>query len=393
MPDCRWITLAELDDRQTEWRQLALGSSFPTAYADPAWILAWWQHYGDAREPWSLALEDRRDGSLRGLALLARGRSPFGRKLTFAGDGWNGLESLICAPGAEAELSEGLITALGERRREWDVWRVQRLPTASVLARTLLDGEGDLRAAAHDLRLQPFLDLPAEIDAFEARFGGKQRSTQRRKWKRLIALGAVARLVSAPDEIDSSMRVLLDQRRQRAISQGQRYKHMDTRFERFLVDAVGRLLPAGARLWLLELDGSVLASRLNLVQGPREHSYLLGLGDEHANLSPGTSLEHHAICQAIGEGRTELDLGPGRDAYKYRLRACDRELTRLVVSSESLRGRGVTGLAAADLRLRNTGAADVLRRRRGLTPERVTSPVRQNDEQRVPDATTKAGTT
>src|SRR4051794_980220 len=110
MPTCRWITLAELEDRQMEWRQLAIGSSFPTAYADPAWILAWWQHYGDSREPWSLALEDSDDESLRGLALLARTCSPFGRKLTFAGDGWNGLESLICAPGAEAELSEGLIT-------------------------------------------------------------------------------------------------------------------------------------------------------------------------------------------------------------------------------------------------------------------------------------------
>jgi CelD/BcsL family acetyltransferase involved in cellulose biosynthesis len=390
MPDCRWITLAELEDRQVEWRQLVLGSGFPTAYGDPAWILAWWQHYGEGYEPWSLAMEDR-DGSLRGIALLARSRSPFARKLTFAGDSWNGLENLICAPGAEAEFSAGLMDALGERRREWDVWRIQRLPTASLLAHTLLDGGGPLRAAAHDLRLQPFLDLPADIDAFEERFGTKQRSTQRRKWRRLIELGAVARLVSDPDEIDSTMHLLVEQRRTRAISQGQRYKHMDARFERFLVAAVGRLIPAGARLWILELDGSVLASRLNLIEGPREHSYLLGLGGGHANLSPGSSLEHHAIREAIREGRTELDLGPGRDAYKYRLRARDRELTRLVVSSGSLRGRSVTGFSAADLRLRNTGAADVLRRRRGLTPERLTAAPPRKDAQRSESATSKSG--
>ena len=373
-----------------EWRQLVLGSEFPTAYADPAWILAWWHHYGEGYEPWSLALEDR-DGSLRGLALLARSQSPFARKLTFAGDSWNGLETLICAPGAEAELSALLTDALSERRREWDVWRVQRLPTASRLARTLLDGGGPLRAAAHDLRLQPFLDLPADIDAFEERFGTKQRSTQRRKWRRLIELGGVARVVGDPEEIESTLHVLLEQRRERAVSQGQRYKHMDARFERFLLAAVRRLLPTGARLWMLELDGSVLASRLNLIQGPREHSYLLGLGGEHTNLSPGSSLEHHAIRDAIREGRTELDLGPGRDAYKYRLRARDRELTRLVVSSGSLRGRSVTRLSSADLRLRNTAAADVLRRRRGLTPERMASGPPKTEAQRPESATSKSG--
>lgn len=372
MESCRWITLAELERRRAEWHELAAGSELPSAFADPAWILSWWRHYGEDYEPWPLALEDR-DGSLRGLALLALGRSRLARTLTFAGGRWNGLETLICARGDEARLSDSLLAALAERRKEWDVWRVQRLPRASALARTLLDGGVALRAAAHDIRLQPFLALPADVSAFEARFGGKQRNTLRRKWRRLTELGAAPRRLTAPAEVESTLRVLLDLRRRRAIAQGQRHEHMDARFERFLFEAVGRLLPDGAHLWTLELDGRTLATHLNFVQGPREHSYLLGLSDDHANLSPGISLEHHAIHEAIEEGRTELDLGPGRDAYKYRLGACDRELTRLVVSSGSVRSRGIAGLLATDLRLRNTAMAEVLRRRRGLTPERATS--------------------
>lgn len=372
MTGCRWIPLKELEERHLEWRQLAAASEFPTAFADPAWVLAWWQNFGERHEPLTFALEDA-DGSLRGLAPLALERSHLSRTLKFAGGSWNGLETLVCLPGVEAEFSDLLLQALRERRQEWDVWRIQRLRTGSALGRALLDGRGSLRAAAHDLRLQPFLELPADVETFEAQFGAKQRSTQRRKWRKLVELGAVARVVEDPEEVGPTLRQLLELRRNRAIEMRQRYKHMGARYERFLLAAVRGLLPGGARLWRLDLEGTMLASRLNLIQGPREHSYLLGLGSDHASLSPGNSLELQAINEAIRQGRTELELGPGRDVYKYRLGGRDRELTRLVVSSGSPRGRGVTSLAAADLRLRDTSAAEALRRRRGVSSERARS--------------------
>jgi len=369
---CRWVTLQELEDRHADWRRLAATCEFPTAFADPAWVLAWWQSYGDSHEPWCLAVEDG-DGSLRGLALLACRGTPLTRTLTFAGGTWNGLNTLLCAQGFESEFCTLLLEALSARNREWDVWRIQRLPASSVLASTLLDGHGVLRAAAHDTRLQPFLALPDDTNTFEARFGSKQRNTQRRKWRRLEEFGSRARLVTDADEVELVLRTLLDLRRQRAKALNQHHEHMDARFERFILTVVHGMAPEGVRLWTLEADGETLAIRLNLVQGSREHSYLLGLGDAHAALSPGSSLERHAILEAITEGRTELDLGPGRDVYKYRLGADDRELKRLVVSSGSARGFCVAGLAAADLRLRNTAAADAVRRLRGLTPQRAIS--------------------
>ncbi|MGA9874559.1 MAG: GNAT family N-acetyltransferase [Solirubrobacteraceae bacterium] len=368
MGACRWIDLKELERRRAEWRQLAVNSEFPTAFADPAWIMAWWRAYGNDQEPWCLSLEDS-DESLLGLALLACRRTPLARTLTFAGDTWNGIDTLLCAPGVEPEFSTLLLNELAARRREWDVWRVRRLPTNSCLAQQLLNGHGNLKASAHDLRLQPFLTLPEDGATFESHFGSKQRSTQRRKWRRLLELGASPRLVCAPEEIEPAVLELLALRRSRARAQGQRHAHMDARYERFIVDAVRGLIPEGARLWTLEVDGQTLVMRLNLVQGPREHSYLLGLGEGHMALSPGSSLERHAILEAIVEGRTELDLGPGRDEYKYRLGAIDRELTRLVVASPTPRGRIVGTVGTIDLRLRNTALADALRRRRGMTSE------------------------
>jgi CelD/BcsL family acetyltransferase involved in cellulose biosynthesis len=372
MSTARWIGPTELEERREEWRRLAAESEFPTAFSDPAWILAWWRAYGGEHEPWSFVQEDA-DGSLTGLALLALGHSRLTRTLIFAGGSWNGLETLICRPGSEAAFAELLLEALGERSREWDTWRVQRLRTDSALARVLLGGGGRLHAAAHDLRLQPYLELPSDVDTFEAQFGSKQRSTQRRKWRKLTELGAEARVVDDPPEVESTLGLLLELRRTRAIAQKQRYEHMDARYEGFLLDAVQGLLPDGARLWRLDLDGEMIASRLNLIQGPREHSYLLGLGDGHANLSPGNMLELQAINEAIRQGRTELELGPGRDVYKYRLGGRDREVARLVSASGSARGRALTGIAAADLRLRDSAAAEALRNRQGITSERARS--------------------
>lgn len=370
MPEARWIEKTELEDRREQWRALAADSEFPTAFADPAWVLSWWTSYGSGHQPWAFALKDA-EGSFRALAVLALQGSGRTRTLTFAGGSWNGLETLICAPGAETEFATLLLEALHERRGEWDTWRVQRLHTDSALAQMLLDGGGPLRAQAHDLRLQPYLELPESVEAYEASFGSKQRSTQRRKWRKLTELGAEARVVEETQAADATLAELLALRRSRAEAMGQRHSHMDATYERFLHDAVRDLLPSGARLWRLDLEGELLASRLNLVQGPREHSYLLGLGEGHANLSPGNALELRAIEQAIEQGRSEFELGPGRDEYKYRLGGVDRTVVRLVAASPSLRGRALTSVSAGDLRLRDSAVAEALRRRRGIPSERA----------------------
>jgi CelD/BcsL family acetyltransferase involved in cellulose biosynthesis len=368
--NCRWISIEELERRRHEWHRLAVASAFPTSYLDPAWVLSWWRAYGAEAVPWCLGLEDDA-GALRGLAPLALRNSGVARTLSFAGGQWNGLESLLYAPGAETELTEGLLQALDARASEWDLWRIRRLPTESSLAQRLLGSSGSLRAVAHDLRLQPFIELPPDESQFDARFPAKQRQRQRRRWRRLLDEGVTARLVSDPTEVDSAVRALLELRRGRAITHRQRHAHMDTRFEGFLAETVRELLPDGAHLWILEADGQTIASLLNLVEGPRIHGYLIGVNELHAKLSPGRSLKRHAIVEAIAEGRTEMDLGPGRDESKYQLGGIDRELTRLVVPSRSWRGRLNGVVAGADLRLRDTAIADMLRRRRGMTSERA----------------------
>jgi CelD/BcsL family acetyltransferase involved in cellulose biosynthesis len=368
----RWIELAELQSRSEEWRELAAASEFPSIFSDPRWVLPWWRHYGDRARPWSLALEDA-SGSLRGLALLALRRPRAARTLVFAGGEWNGFDTLVCAPGSEQELVDELLAALRERRGSWDLWRIGRTPIDSALFLALARGGAALRAAAHDVRLQPFVELPAAIDVFESRFGGKRRNDFRRKWRRLLDAGAVLQRIEDRVAAPAAMARLLELRRVRAEAAGQAQSHMDARFDAFLTDAVCETLPDAARLWLLELDGRLLAGKLNFLQSWREHGYIVAVSDEQLPFSPGHSLERQTIHEEIEEGRSELELGPGRSDYKYHWGATDRELARIVVASPTPRG-GLTGRAAAiGLGLRDSALADYVRRRRGVVPERATA--------------------
>ncbi|MHB8234937.1 MAG: GNAT family N-acetyltransferase [Solirubrobacteraceae bacterium] len=381
MPGPRWISQDELAERREEWSTLSAACDFPSAFSDPRWVSQWWKHYGEAHEPWSLALEDD-SGSLRGLALLALDSSSVARTLTFTGGRWNGLDTLLFAPGAEDELAAALLAALAERQSEWDLWRIARAPIGSSLADALLGGRADVHAAAHDVRLQPYVELPAEIDVFESRFGGKRRTEFRRRWRRLQEAGAEMQLVSDPDQAPAAMARLLNLRRERAAAMGQNQSQMDERFDRFITDVVREMLPHGVRLWLLEMDGQLLTGKLNLVASWREHGYISAVSAEQLSLSPGHSLERQAIHAMIDERRAEFDIGPGRDDYKYHWGATDREVARMVIASPTARGRLFGARAAFDLRLRNTAAAEALRRRKGIIPERATAehPARKGPE-------------
>ncbi len=223
------------------------------------------------------------------------------------------------------------------------------------------------------MRLQPFVALPDDADVFESRYSGKRRTEFRRRWRRLLEQGAEANSIVDPAQAATHVHRLLELRRERAIALGQPHEHMDERFEQFTADVVGELLPDAARLWMLELDGELLAAKLDFVAGWREHSYISAVSDKQLPLGPGHSLERQAIHAMISEGRREFDFGPGRDDYKYHWGAVDRELARILVASPTPRGRLAGAPAALDLRLRNTAAAEALRRRRGVVPERATA--------------------
>ena len=136
------------------------------------------------------------------------------------------------------------------------LWRLGRLPIGSSSATPCSAVEPTLRSAAHDVRLQPYVELPAQIDVFESRFAGKRRTEFRRKWRRLQEAGAEMKLVSDPDEAPQARRATA---RPASCAAPRRWARTRRRWTRdssaFITDRRGDMLPDGVRLWTLEIDG------------------------------------------------------------------------------------------------------------------------------------------
>jgi CelD/BcsL family acetyltransferase involved in cellulose biosynthesis len=372
-PRCgsRWATISELAARREEWRELVSRSRYPSAFADPAWVLAWFRHYGSEHEAWPLLLSDAH-GNMRGLALLALHRSRLAQTLSFAGARENGMEALVCAPEDEALLAHALAEALLHRRKRWDLWRIERLPCDSDLARLLLSTERQPGVAAHDVRLQPYVELTGSREGFEARFSPATRSKFRRGERRLERADAVTRLVTDRAEARAALNALLELHRRRAAQKGERRPYLDARFESFMGEVLDGLLPLRARLWTLEVGGAVVSARLSFVEGSVEQGFMLGMDHRHSNLGPGRELERIGLMHSAAEGLREYDFGPGRDDYKYGWKAVDREMLRALVASPTPRGRLAGKPAAAQLRLRTSAAAGLLRREMGVAEQHAT---------------------
>lgn len=110
----------------------------------------------------------------------------------------------------------------------------------------------------------------------------------------------------------------------------------DPRARAFQLEATARLQAAGSlRLYALRRGQECLGALYGFRCGNRLLSYQHTYADEVAAHSPGILLTAHAIEAAAAEGSTTFDFLRGREAYKYRWGARDRELVRLELAADA----------------------------------------------------------
>jgi hypothetical protein len=105
---------------------------------------------------------------------------------------------------------------------------------------------------------------------------------------------------------------------ERWASRGQASRYVEGARRRRFLEALVPALQREGNVWLpyLAAGDEVVAVALCFVDAGAVRYYLPAFDVAWGHLSPGKLLLHHVIRSAAQRGAREVDLGPGRDAYK-----------------------------------------------------------------------------
>ncbi len=249
--------------------------------------------------------------------------------------------TILAAPADLPVVAEALADHLADTagRRRWDVVDLRRLrcgdPAADALAaafgaREIAEG-WILNVEREDVC--PVVTLPegADVDAYLATLGKKERHEIRRKVRRAEAVGEI-RLEDSADPLgDLEAFIELHQKRW-----GDLGLFPDTPggaqsrvFARRLFELDG---PDGAiRLTFLTVGDRRIAAGIHFETADGYLYYNAGIDPKARDLSPGVLMVYAYVRRALESGKRRLDLLRGDEPYKYEWGAVDEPIQRLLV--------------------------------------------------------------
>jgi CelD/BcsL family acetyltransferase involved in cellulose biosynthesis len=259
--------------------------------------------------------------------VLVAGR--YVRKLRFAGFGAANELGPVCAPADRDEAAAALRRVLAETRPTWDLFVGEYLPG---------DGwEDRLGAQRVSVESSPVIRLlPGGWEEYLASRSASFRQELRRKERRLAEQGFRFRTVQQEAELGPALDTLFALNRLRWGSEASPWF---AGFEAFHREFAAVALERGwLRLRLVENDEGAIAVNHSFRFGAAEWGYQIGRDPADRTSSAGPILFAHSVREAIAEGATTFNLGPGRQSYKARLATEDPGLETVAVV-RSIRGR------------------------------------------------------
>lgn len=307
------------------WRQLEQQQTRLNPFLTWEWQSAWWEVFGADHSPRLLLICSA--DQPKALVPLAIPRE---RPATLEFSGGMDLSDhlgYLCSPGEDQGVAAEMLTwAVGSGAKELDL---HYLPEDGPQLPALVSGAGSLPVEEQGEEVSPALELPESFDAYlSERLGKKDRHELRRKLRRLDQ--------ERPGWALRSHRELgLDAAMDRFLwllkaSRSQKAEFLTPEVERFFRLVAAKLDERGTlRLSLLEAGGKLVAGTFGFTEGSVWYLYNSGYDPQEGALSPGLLCVAEGIRAAISDGCTRADLLRGNEAYKYRLGAQDRGLSRL----------------------------------------------------------------
>ncbi len=278
-----------------------------------------------------------------------RNEGGFDNHLTMAGANFADYTGFICTP----EFQDSAIPAFAERveRFNWatlDMMHLRASDERTDLFVGHFQGKGfgisetkSLVEQDVELRIFPYVELPADWNTYLDRLSSSTRQKARRFLRKVENSEDFRITISDAETAKRDLEILLNFWKAKWGShKGDLLEGMLTNLRIMLMHCFksGTLfLPI---LWKGETPLGALASLID--REKRSLRFFIGGRDESFNAPPpGFVLHAYSIRYAIGEGFTTYDFLRGDEAYKYGFGAVNRRTTDVVVSTAS--GRNLRG--------------------------------------------------
>jgi CelD/BcsL family acetyltransferase involved in cellulose biosynthesis len=365
---------------RSDWSALCAEARAGCLFLSPEWLIPWWEHFGEGRQPSCLAMFDRE--RLVGFAPLFSEVPRLAglpvRRLAFLGDGATGCDYLdvLAAPGREVEVRAAALAALGEL--PWDLCDLDGLwrdsPTALHLAQLFPNGRAVRASAAglggapaevvRDARLRfvcPHIPLVGSYQEFLQGLGRRENLRRREKWL-FRQPGVSVEVARTPEEARIAVERFLELHRARWAVEGGSDGLADARHEAFHRAAVQELAERGwLRLYTLFAARRPVASVYGVVHGGKFLYYQSGYDPAWASKSVGLVLLARTVQDAFAEGLREFDFLRGNESYKAQWARAERWTIQMRLW-RGPRGKAVRAAQQAALLARESVKAALPRR-------------------------------
>jgi CelD/BcsL family acetyltransferase involved in cellulose biosynthesis len=341
-----------------EWDLLDRQTAPRTPFTSPAWIIPWWKHLSRCRK---MLLHDeffchvvRGDGGrLVAVAPLMRTSvpgvgPPVLRMVQFFGTdaALTEIRGVICRPEDHAPVVEALVEHFLARRAEWDVFRWAGL-------RHPVDAYGAppppcAFAPRHDLP-DYVVELPGSWEHLRLRVSSNMRKNLRKPYELLErdGLAFALRVTERPNDVAAAVTRFLELHAARAEAADMIFhpnKFVQPHVRAFFADYLHGLAERGElRIFELEIDGAVVASRIAFLLGSDLYMYFAGYDPAWKTYSVMTVLMTEMFKWAFAHGVERINLSTGHDQSKMRWKPREVLFRDAVQVSPTMRARPAFG--------------------------------------------------
>lgn len=309
----------DLDPEWTAWDALAVQESRP--YCAPGWAMPWWSSAQPAGcQLRAITIKD--DRSLVALAPFYVTRHRFGvtRWRLLADDASSYVEPLarqqLLKPAAAA-----IASALSRADRNVDVISLHAVPTTSPWPRLLCESwpKRPPRLSIVTTMRAPYVELTdGGYDGWLASRSRHFRQQMGRHRREFTRRGGTFRRAVSADDVAMGLKEFERLHGERWEGRGGS-QALTAPIAQMLHHAGGLLDSARLQVWTAEVEGLAVASAVFVAAGTEMQYWLGGFDEKWSRCSPSLLLLIEAVRHAADAGYHRVSLGPGPNAYKYRL--------------------------------------------------------------------------